>query len=548
MDEDKIESTPQLRPESVAEPTQIKEEEGGKLCDLPPGVAPIKPQYIIRVTTKRQCSNKEESSETTPATDDPPPAKKRKRGQYKHRPSTKLEYSEQLCPSYHNGTRSCTFGDKCRYSHDVQDYLAKKPDDLGSHCYAYGAWGCCPSGLACRYGSAHISDKGENVINKDLYVSGRLDCTVRNVLDKSLQIQLRKKKVIFPRTERYLKGLETPVESSCSTEDSVTTASTGDVTADSTKDISTVANTDDLITSEPTSGVTQVQTCGPLTNEDTIKLKPFEKTKINFRGKLYLAPLTTVGNLPFRRICKNFGADITCGEMAMAYNLLQGQQSEWALLKRHESEDLFGVQVCGSFPDTMAQCAELIDTNCHVDFIDINVGCPIDVIVNKGCGSALMQRKGRFESIVRGMNEVIGCPLTVKMRTGFYSKKWNAHILAPSLRDWGVSLLTVHGRSREQRYTNNADWSYVNNCAELADPMPVFGNGDVLSFEDYYNNTEGKNIAGVMIARGALIKPWIFTEIKERRHWDISSSERLSILKDYSNYGLEHWGSDTHVI
>ncbi|XP_060001445.1 tRNA-dihydrouridine(47) synthase [NAD(P)(+)]-like isoform X4 [Lagenorhynchus albirostris] len=253
------------------------------------------------------------------------------------------------------------------------------------------------------------------------------------------------------------------------------------------------------------------------------------------------------GNLPFRRVCKRFGADVTCGEMAVCINLLQGQTSEWALLKRHPCEDVFGVQLEGAFPDTMTKCAELLNRTIEVDFVDINVGCPIDLVYKKGGGCALMNRSAKFQQIVRGMNQVLDVPLTVKLRTGIHERTNLAHRLLPELRDWGAALVTLHGRSREQRYTKLADWRYIEQCVTAASPMPLFGNGDILSYEDA-NRAMQTGVAGIMIARGALLKPWLFTEIKEQRHWDISSSERLDILRDFAHYGLEHWGSDTQGV
>lgn len=184
------------------------------------------------------------------------------------------------------------------------------------------------------------------------------------------------------------------------------------------------------------------------------RMRPGEVKPFDFRGKLYLAPLTTVGNLPFRRVCKGLGADVTVCEMAMATNLLQGQNSEWALLRRHPSEDMFGVQVCGGYPDALGRCAELLEeVGVQASFVDVNMGCPIDLVCNKGAGSALLQRPGRMEQIARAMSPILSVPLTLKTRMGFNDNEFVTHTIAPRMRAWGVTALTVHGRTRAQRYT-----------------------------------------------------------------------------------------------
>ncbi|KAL3694895.1 hypothetical protein R1sor_008546 [Riccia sorocarpa] len=296
------------------------------------------------------------------------------------------------------------------------------------------------------------------------------------------------------------------------------------------------------------------ETVKPSANKDSwrrsyfeAKLSPREKKLIDFRDKLYLAPLTTVGNLPFRRVCKNLGADITCGEMAMCRNLLQGAASEWALLRRHSSEDIFGVQICGGFPDHVARTAELIERECEVDFIDVNIGCPIDLVVNSGAGSCLLTKPQRLEQIVRATAGVMESPLTLKLRMGYYEGRNCAHSFIPDLYDWGVSAVTVHGRTRQQRYSKVANWDYINECASAApEKLQVIGNGDIMAYTDWdeHLRMSGSKLTTCMIARGALMKPWLFTEIKEGRHWDISSGERLDILRQYVNAGLTHWGSD----
>ncbi|XP_077599327.1 tRNA-dihydrouridine(47) synthase [NAD(P)(+)]-like [Stigmatopora nigra] len=471
------------------------------------------------------------------------PDGKRLRGQNKWRPHKKpTSYDEKrLCTSViqGEGKGDCPFGDKCRFYHDVAAYVASKPADLGKRCHVYDTYGKCTYGLYCRFAGAHTTADLKSAENADVVKSYEGRTPVRNVLSKELQNQLRKHSVAFTKSDQYLKTLNEKKDGKKQNN------GTADLKADpivETKTESTDA--EKLADSEKTSTATTV---GALTDVDIIKLRGCEKKQVDFKDKLYLAPLTTCGNLPFRRVCKRFGADITCGEMAMCTKLLQGQQSEWALLKRHESEDLFGVQVEGCFPDTMTRVAELINNNTDVDFVDINSGCPIDLVYKKGGGCGLMTRTRKFEQIIRGMNYVLDVPLTVKIRTGVQEKNNIAHKLIPEMTNWGVSLITLHGRSREQRYTKVADWDYITTCSKLASPIPLFGNGDILSYEDAMRAKE-TGVSGIMLARGALVKPWLFTEIKESRHWDISSSERLDILRDFSNYGLEHWGSDTRGV
>ena len=268
---------------------------------------------------------------------------------------------------------------------------------------------------------------------------------------------------------------------------------------------------------------------------------------------LSTAPLTTVGNLPFRRIMKRYGADITCGEMALATNLLQGQASEWALLKRHPDEDIFGVQLAAGYPDQYTRIAEVVEATMEVDFVDLNLGCPLDLLCNKGSGAALMRRDNNLKGALLGMSQVLSCPITIKMRTGWDINKPFAHELVPKIQQWGVgdsvAAIMIHGRSRLQRYSKAADWDYISKVYKSQSPefpvLPLIGNGDIFSYTDYEEKVAREGVSScAMLARGALIKPWLPTEIKERRHWDISAAERLDMLKDFVKFGLEHWGTD----
>ena len=143
------------------------------------------------------------------------------------------------------------------------------------------------------------------------------------------------------------------------------------------------------------------------------------------------------------------------------------------------------------------------------------------------------------------MKKCTNIPITCKIRTGWTKNEDEAHLLIPKVIDSGASLVTLHGRSRVCRYTGLARWDYIKDCVgATGDKVPFLGNGDVFHWSDFYDNIENYGVASCMIGRGALIKPWIFEEIKEKRTIDKSSTERLDMLKTFVNYGLEHWGAD----
>ncbi|KZC04502.1 PREDICTED: tRNA-dihydrouridine(47) synthase [NAD(P)(+)]-like [Dufourea novaeangliae] len=531
--------------------------------DKQKGVCLIKAEYIlddhVRLLSEECLTERDKQKVSNNAEDEPtavvePPNKRFKndnkkeklRGQNKARPAPfKAQRQVNLCPwiadqAVGEPEKKCD-NKRCTFLHDRVEYLKIKPDDIGTECYLFNRSGKCPRGAACRIGSKHLTEDGLNIIDKEKEeeFKTRLPST-KNHLNKNLQMQLRKHKYNFSKAEKTVRANEPSRKKATvekETEQSIVkNGSATDIpVTESNNETSVINNTEKNI--------------GPVDDSDLIKCRASEKKKIDWKNKILLSPLTTVGNLPFRRICKEYGADITCGEMALAPKILQGAHEEWALVKRHESEDVFGVQLCGNNPGVLTRCAQLLDEEIDIDFIDLNLGCPIDLIYRQGGGSGMLNRLNVLETVVKSVSQVMSIPLTVKTRTGVYIDKPIAHNLIPKFRDWGVSMITVHGRSREQRYTKLADWEYIDKCAKAAHPVPVFGNGDILSFNDYQRiqNTY-TNVQGITVGRGALIKPWIFTEIKEKKLLDVSSSERFDILKKYANYGLEHWGSDTRGV
>lgn len=253
-----------------------------------------------------------------------------------------------------------------------------------------------------------------------------------------------------------------------------------------------------------------------------------------------LGPMTKGCNLPYRRLCVELGARVTMSEMAVARRLKQDRRTEFALIRRAPDEPCFGVQLAGNNPEEMAWAAALVEER-GADFVDLNLGCPIDYFTSKGLGAALARQPRRVTRIVEAMKAAVkAIPVTVKFRLGWNAESLNYLELAQAAVDGGASALCVHGRTRDARYRTSANWDAVGEVVRAVS-VPVIGNGDLLFPHEIEAARAKSGCAAVMAARGVLIKPWLFREATEG-YRDITGEERLAIYRRFVALALGHWG------
>lgn len=257
-----------------------------------------------------------------------------------------------------------------------------------------------------------------------------------------------------------------------------------------------------------------------------------------------MAPMTKGSNLPYRRLCVELGAVITVSEMTLARRLKQKRNSEFALIRRFPGEPCFGVQLAANKPDEAAWAAALVEAR-GVDFVDMNFGCPIEHFTRMGLGAALGRHPARIRRLVEAMKRAVThVPVTAKIRLGWNDEGRNARQQAQAAVDGGADALIVHGRTRNARYRSAADWDAIGDIV-AAVPVPVVGNGDLLFPHEIEAARQRSGCAAVMVARAALIKPWLFREARDG-YWDITAEERVQLYQRYAQLAREHWGEDEH--
>lgn len=223
-----------------------------------------------------------------------------------------------------------------------------------------------------------------------------------------------------------------------------------------------------------------------------------------------LAPLAGVTDLPFRKICRAFGAALVYSEMVSAKALHYRDKKSMDLLITDEEDAPCVFQLFGAEPDIMAEAAALLEDKLNVA-LDINMGCPVPKVVKNGEGSALMQNPKLAAKIVSAMVKAQAKPVFVKMRSGWDSRSINAIEFAQAMEEAGASMIAVHGRTREQAYSGKADWDVIGEV-KRAVSLPVAGSGDVLDAVSAVSMLRETGCDYVMVARGALGNPWIFRE------------------------------------
>jgi tRNA-dihydrouridine synthase B len=229
---------------------------------------------------------------------------------------------------------------------------------------------------------------------------------------------------------------------------------------------------------------------------------------------LYLAPMAGVSDKIFRQICKEYGADVLTTEFVSAEGIFRRNERTQEYLDFDEIERPLGVQLFGGDAGHMAEAAKQVVDWVRPDFIDLNFGCPVNKVVAKNGGSALLKDCPALASVAAAVVRAVApLPVTAKIRIGWDADSVNASRVARILAEQGIAAITVHGRTRAQGYSGAADWNVIAEVAASVS-VPIIGNGDLASPADVAKRQSETGIAGVMIGRAAMSAPWIFNQTK----------------------------------
>jgi len=223
-----------------------------------------------------------------------------------------------------------------------------------------------------------------------------------------------------------------------------------------------------------------------------------------------LAPMAGITNSPFRRLMREYGSSVVISELVSANGIEYASHRTLELLKFAEAERPVGLQIFGEDEPNLVKACQVVE-RMGADFVDLNLGCPVPKIVKKGAGAAMCRNPVELSRILSAMVRSVKIPVTIKIRTGWDSGTRNAHEVVQAAADAGVRWVAIHGRTRAQSYSGEADWEFIGEV-KAKSPIPILGNGDVVTAEQAVQRYRTYGVDAVMIGRGALRNPFLFEQ------------------------------------
>ncbi|MGM9707575.1 MAG: tRNA dihydrouridine synthase DusB [Prevotella sp.] len=259
---------------------------------------------------------------------------------------------------------------------------------------------------------------------------------------------------------------------------------------------------------------------------------------------LFLAPMEDVTDIGFRMLCKRYGASMVYTEFVSAEALVRSVESTVKKLTISDEERPVGIQIYGRTVDAMVEAARLVE-QAHPDVIDLNFGCPVKKVASKGAGAGMLQNIPLMLDITREVVKAVHTPVTVKTRLGWNAESLIIPTLAEQLQDCGIQALTIHGRTRAQMYTGEADWTLIGEVKR--NPrihIPIIGNGDITTGAEARRAFDDYGVDAVMVGRATFGCPWIFKEMREAIHPEeatapLTIDEKMNILLEQLRINVE---------